>query len=389
MNIMMKTIYRFFLPESNTVLVGILFFSLIIFFYSAVTITRIFAEQSNVQVKIYPTQAELKSGEDRFVKISFEGVNPISGFDLYLKSSGGIEIVDVYDQLVTDNKALNSQFRKAVEEISAKSARISYVFLESNEPASFDLFVKVRAGAAGQGELSIDTQASQILISGGEIVNPEGEDASYKLVATTSSEDFYNADELPGEIIATSAAVIRMKLKLLGIKSYPAGEVKNLNGTVVAIGRVGENNFESQIAPMILVPDVNGIFEAKAIIPEFKDGTKFSLMVKVNNYLLRRICDVQPTENNPNEYLCQDPELTIRQGENMFDFSAINLMPGDLASPDGILNSYDLSLVRNNLGKTDLDSIKSADLNLDGVVDKKDFDIITYSVLHTTGENDK
>ena len=134
----------------------------------------------------------------------------------------------------------------------------------------------------------------------------------------------------------------------------------------------------------------NGLFTGTVAFPDFKDGNKFSLMIKVDKYLLRRICTPGPSETKIGGYVCTVPELTIRKGEdNSFDFSKVSLLPGDLGLTDGILNGYDLSLVRNNLNKNTPEAVGLADLNYDGTVDKKDFDIISSSASNTNREADQ
>ena len=56
---------------------------------------------------------------------------------------------------------------------------------------------------------------------------------------------------------------------------------------------------------------------------------------------------------------------------------------------DGILNGYDLSLVRNNLNKNTPEAVALADLNYDGNVDKKDFEIINFVAANTNREADQ
>ena len=59
-----------------------------------------------------------------------------------------------------------------------------------------------------------------------------------------------------------------------------------------------------------------------------------------------------------------------------FDFTGIYLLVGDLPEQDGIVNSYDISLVRNLIGKTDVASLRQADLNLDGAVNAQDYSLV-------------
>ena len=348
------------------------------------------AQQGEINIQITPSKADLKVNEIKIIKVSLTGTSSISGFDLYFKTAGGLLVTDVYDQLVSSNQAIRNTTRKVAEQIDSGGLRVSYVFLDNNNlPENIDLYFKIKGSNLGEGTLTLDQSASQILTSNGDISKLQKSGSSYKIISENSSNNFILADGLPAEIIPTASAVVSLKLRLLGINTYPGGPFKNLNGIVVAVGRVGDSALESQPVAITLVSDKKGIFSAKAIIPDFKDGNKFSLMVKVDKYLLRRICDTKPAEEKAGKYICINPSLTIKQGINSFDFSSIGLVPGDLGLPDGFLNGYDLGIVRNHLGKNNSEALKLSDLNLDGVVDKTDFDIISYSALNSSGENDK
>ena len=54
-------------------------------------------------------------------------------------------------------------------------------------------------------------------------------------------------------------------------------------------------------------------------------------------------------------------------------------MVGDLPQQDGLVNSYDISLVRNNIGVAGSQHpavLALADLNLDGIVDSQDYSLV-------------
>jgi hypothetical protein len=113
-------------------------------------------------------------------------------------------------------------------------------------------------------------------------------------------------------------------------------------------------------------------------------------MLKVDKYLLRRICDTLPMESKVGSYHCTKHSLTIRTGQdNTIDFSGISLLPGDLGIIDNVLNGYDLSIVRNNLDKNQSENVNLADLNYDGQVNLKDFEIINFIAGNTSRKADQ
>ena len=67
--------------------------------------------------------------------------------------------------------------------------------------------------------------------------------------------------------------------------------------------------------------------------------------------------------------------IYIAAGQNSFDFSGVLLLSGDI-DQNGTVDSVDISFVRNNLNKTDADTLKKCDINLDGKCDTQDFSLV-------------
>ena len=207
------------------------------------------------------------------------------------------------------------------------------------------------------------------------------------LNSPTSSPGFADPATLPKPIYPDTTAVVNIKTKLYGAGVYPNGKIKAIG---VIVGRIGEGKYETLPQGFDLISNSDGTFSGTVAFPNFKDGNKFSFMLKADKYLLRRICDTLPAEPKAGGYRCQTPSLTIRSGQdNIFDFSGIALSPGDLGVTDGVLNGYDLSLVRNNLGESGKENLGLADLNYDNVVDQKDFAIIQYVASNTGRKADQ
>jgi len=79
-------------------------------------------------------------------------------------------------------------------------------------------------------------------------------------------------------------------------------------------------------------------------------------------------------------------EISLIKGVNNLDFSSIIQMVGDLDG-NGLVNSYDLALIINNLGKNDCPALKTADLNLDGIVDTQDYSLVLSALAIKLDEN--
>lgn len=343
-----------------------------------------FSQQSPLSIQFSPNNAALKTGEEQIITLKLESPQKISALDLKFQTSGSLEITDFRESLTTDNN-LNPFEYKLVKE-NTQNPGASYIFTTSNLPTSVTLYLKIKGSITGEGKITLDYNNSQVINGTGNLLQiAPNQSATYNLNQTQSSPDFLNESTLPPINYPADTAQINLKLKLFG--ALP-NNVTNLKGTVVAVSRNGETKYETLPQQINLSQNPDGTFQGRVAFPDFRDGTNFSLMIKVDKYLLRRICDTSPSEQNPGSYICTDPSLTIRQGQINFDFSGVSLLPGDLGLIDGLLNGYDLSIVRNNMSQNSKESISSADLNYDGIVDIKDFEIITKVAGNTNRKAD-
>lgn len=346
--------------------------------------------QQNSPISITPQDADLKINEEKIIGINLNSSSGISGFDLKFTTSGGLTITDFRDQPSFDNNFDLFNARNVAREINGSNSRIGYVFTSptSNLPKTVTLYTKILASSGGSGKITLDYNNSQVLDGNGQIVAITPLTASYNLNPTQSSNTFFDQATLPQIRYPDSAAVVNLKLKLFGADVNP--KISSIKAIAVAVGRIGEGKYETEPQQFDLNPNSDGTFSGKVAFPNFKDGNKFSLMIKADKYLLRRICDPNPSEAKVGAYNCTSPKLTIRKGEpNSFDFSKMSLLPGDLGIADGFLNGYDLNIVRMNLGKNITESVALSDLNYDGIVDQKDFEIINTIASNTKRQGDQ
>ena len=119
----------------------------------------------------------------------------------------------------------------------------------------------------------------------------------------------------------------------------------------------------------------------------FQPGKGYYIYVKGPKHVQTKICDNHPNDNRVGgSYHCQiGHTLTLSKGKNDLDFSKIYMMAGDLPPQNGIINSYDISYIRNLLDKDMTERKKpvilaNADLNLDGVVDTQDYALLIASL---------
>ncbi len=112
-------------------------------------------------------------------------------------------------------------------------------------------------------------------------------------------------------------------------------------------------------------------------------GDGYYLLIKGEKHIQKKICELNYNEpiGAEGSYRCvQGQSLNLVQGDNNLDLSGLTLLAGDLPAQDGVVNSYDTSLVRNNLGKKDEEALSLADINLDGIVNTQDHSLIIYAL---------
>ncbi len=181
----------------------------------------------------------------------------------------------------------------------------------------------------------------------------------------------------------TSGVRLDLKLKFQGITNIPKNQ---LNKMVVKVIIRNEDFSVNQTSTGDFVT-TDGITWHNGIIPfNVPLASDYSILIKGPKHIQKKICDQVPTETYPGSYHCGQGKITLTSGVNDLDFSGIYQLVGDLPEQDGIVNSYDVSLVRNSLNKGDTDSLRLADLNLDGVVNAQDYSLIIAALSIRTDE---
>ncbi len=186
----------------------------------------------------------------------------------------------------------------------------------------------------------------------------------------------------PGETAGGNTR-LNLKLKFQGILKKPDDKFNSLQVKITAVSADGTK----YIAGAPFVADDTGLWSATVPILA-PPGTGYKLFIKGPKHIQKRICESTPVETFPGTYHCENGAITLTAGDNIFDLSGIYLLDGDLPQQDGIVNSYDISLVRNNVGNTDPSVLALADLNLDGIVDSQDYSLViaALSVRSDEGE---
>lgn len=184
---------------------------------------------------------------------------------------------------------------------------------------------------------------------------------------------------------ATNAvsATLKLKLKFQAINKKPEAELNKLDVQVKLYNESSELSTDYKTAEFTANND--GIWSGEVKF-NAKTNNKYIVVVKGPYHIAKKVCQEAPTESAGGTYHCASGKVTINAGVNNLNFSGITMLAGDLPVQDGAVTSYDISLVRNNLGKTDADSLKSSDLNLDGKVDTQDYAMIIAALSIKTDE---
>ena len=180
----------------------------------------------------------------------------------------------------------------------------------------------------------------------------------------------------------TGNVVLAFKFKFQGVVKKPKGD----QSTRFKVKLQGPTKKGYELGTLTV--DDDGIWNGSVTFSDLtlsdKLESRYTIFVKVGKHLQKRICSFAPSESSGGTYNCSESDLPLVAGTNNLDFSGILNLVGDLPSAsgeqNGVVDSYDISYVLNNLGNTDEDKLKIGDLNFDGVIDTQDKSLIIQSL---------
>ncbi|QQG44209.1 MAG: hypothetical protein HYW86_05115 [Candidatus Roizmanbacteria bacterium] len=169
---------------------------------------------------------------------------------------------------------------------------------------------------------------------------------------------------------------LNLKLKFQGINSKPEDQ---FNKMVVKVALGGSSVTNVIGNPVEFTSDNNGVWSGTTSFNALAGGGYY-LLVKGPKHTQKKICELEPKETSPGIYQCDKGNIiNLVPGENNLNLIGVLLFVGDLpgeGGQDGVVNSNDLSLIRNNLGKSDINILNSSDVNLDGIINSADYSLI-------------
>lgn len=180
----------------------------------------------------------------------------------------------------------------------------------------------------------------------------------------------------------TGNVKITVKLKFQGISSKPDDSRNSMN---VKFSLSGEGIATPLVKTGSFTSDGSGVWTGRVGFDLTSPaGKKYLVYIKGPRHIQKKICVNSPTESTAGTYRCSDEALTLAVGENTLDFSKVLQLSGDIYGPDkaqdGVVNSVDISYIKNNLRKTESAVLGICDINLDGKCDTQDYSLIISSL---------
>lgn len=170
----------------------------------------------------------------------------------------------------------------------------------------------------------------------------------------------------------TGAVNINFKIKFNGVGvSSPDQKV---------IVRILKGSLDQETPNVNVTSDANGIYSGTANF-DVPAGSGYAIFIKGPKHLARKFCT-----NNQERFCARPGTLTLAAGANSFDFSKLNLEPGDLHDPnrggkqDGVANSVDISLATARAASTDPADLEIADVDFDGQMSWHDVSLILNTI---------
>lgn len=165
---------------------------------------------------------------------------------------------------------------------------------------------------------------------------------------------------------------LNLKLKLQGVGAGRSGTTTML----ARVGVMGQGMSTPVTNTGIFTYAADGTWTGIVPFPGVASASGYLVYVKGEKHVQKKVCETTPTESYKTAYRCDNGTIGLQTGVNTFDFSGIEMPVGDLPLQDKVINAYDITLVRNNLGKSDPEAVRLADVNYDGVVTTQDYSLI-------------
>lgn len=179
---------------------------------------------------------------------------------------------------------------------------------------------------------------------------------------------------------------VNLRLSFQGITTKPSAA----NKMSVRLTLVGGN--KQQTRNVEVTVNDQGVWQGSATFQNLEKRSDYYALIKGPKHIQKRVCVLNPSETRPGTYSCFQGSISIQSQSVTLDASKVRLLAGDLPQQDGIVDSYDTSLVRNIVSKPldqrrAAENLRLADINLDGIVDSQDYSLVIASLSVRSDEN--
>lgn len=314
-------------------------------------VQKVKADQTQINITMNPKTGTL-IGNSQTVSIIVqpsEITNTISGLTMTLNASGILKILDV-SKPATFPGGDTKIFSEITKKISADRAQLSYVVSLPDDqlPKAVKIDVVVTGGGSGVGSLTIDKNSLQIV----------GHIPGYKYSYQTVDSAQFTSMASGG-----NTKSLTLKVRFQGVNTTPLTH----NSTVVikaSLTHVNGHVYEYEVP---VIPIGSGVWMGGVPI-DAPDSAGYTLRIKGALHIQKKVSTT----------------VTIENKENTVDLSTITLFAGDIQgqgrNQDGVIDSLDVAYIRNHFGNANPQTLKSADLNFDGVIDTQDYSLLISSL---------
>lgn len=171
---------------------------------------------------------------------------------------------------------------------------------------------------------------------------------------------------------AAGTASLDITLRFQGVVREPMSSMRRLN--VKLLLRDGSGRLQEQIVPFTV--GTNGLWTGQMNNVVLASAQTYTIQIKGEKHLLRKICDMRPAESVAGTYKCTGEGMRLAAGQNTLDFSGTYFLAGDIPIQDGIVDAKDIVFIRQSFGSTNPATLLRGDLNLDGIIDTQDYSLV-------------
>lgn len=196
-------------------------------------------------------------------------------------------------------------------------------------------------------------------------------------------------DQPPADVDSTVKEAMSIKIRIF-IPTAPGGGAGGTpNVTTLPVDVLLTNasrSDDTESVTMSMTYGGAGIWEGSYSTSHYP-GTQFAATVWPKLHAKKTLCSVGAMSPHAAlaTYECSEKQggITLVAGANTLDFTNIQLGAGDLNVDkirDGHVDSSDLYQLNEFIKQPSRDQVDAADVNLDGVIDQKDYDLAVWSL---------